>query len=751
MKDRSVFLISLAKYALLGFAATLLLSAVEWADLNVQLTPVFESASERLILTSYLSLNMLVGSVIGLLAGLAARAARFLKRHVQRPFARSGEPGPVHRLIAWLIVLTLGSVVLNQQAHVFGYVMGMIREAQKIYFLRRPLLDNETFFTYVVVFFLLLACAITWALSRASGGWRPWLRNAWLFGIAGLIAAVYYIDSRVEVQLYEPTLHRSMFLAGMALAMAFVSSLYLSSPRVRSAWSDIRPQARKLAACALSAAFVAAVLFTFWRFDKDNNLKTQVFYRTTQTKQHFRLAQWALDFDRDGYSPYLGGGDADDSRADINPGQTIAVGDGVDNNCIGGDLTQQDIAEWEARRDALRPGPNPSGKRFNLIYIFIDALRADHLGAYGYHRNTSPNMDKLAARSSVFEYAYTPSPFTYAALPKFMQSSYWDGHFETWTEVLARNGYRTVLFPSRITYTLKRHVKGMAESVSADKGGLPRAVDNVIATLEGGEQNRPFCAYLYVPDPHLPYVEHAEFNYGPALEDLYDGEIAFTDYHLGRLFDWMERSGRINDTMVVIMADHAESLGERGVYKHSTQLYNEQSRIPMIFYVPGLAPRRITDFVSSIDLGTTILDTVGIEPPREYVGVSLLRLMRGEPFTHPPVYGEQVYTHDSRFVPPDKYVHPATKKFMVITQDGFKLIYNRDFYSFELFNLHDDPNELRNLFDEMPAKADQLKRLVGRFVDITIASRPSDAEEVWVLPERKRKKFGLDAEDDADD
>jgi arylsulfatase A-like enzyme len=751
MKDRSVFLISLAKYASLGLAATLLLSLIEGVDLNIQLTPVFKSASERLIFTSYFSLNLLVGLVIGLLSGFTAHAGSRLKRYLQNFFARGAEARPAYRLIAGLILLALGAVVLNQQPHVFGYVMGMIREAEKIYSLRRPLLANETFFTYVAVFFLLLGCTMTWLLSRASAGWKPWLRGMWLSALAVLIAAVYYVDSRVEVQLYEPTLHRSMFLANMTLAMALAGSLYFSSPRLAPLWSNLRPRVRLLAACALLIALAATVAFTFRRFDKDQNLKTQVFYRTTQAKQHFRLAQWALDYDRDGYSPYLGGGDADDSRPDINPSHAVIVGNNTDNNCIGGDLTQQDIAMWDAQRDEMRQAANPSAKRFNLIYIFIDALRADHLGAYGYARNTSPNMDKLAARSSVFDCAYTPSPFTYSALPKFMQSSYWDGHYETWTEVLARNGYRTLLFPSRITYTLKRHVKGMAESVSAEKGGLPRAVDKVITALESGEPGRPFCAYLYVPDPHLPYVEHAGFDYGSTLEDRYDGEIAFTDYHLGRLFDWMEKSGRMNDTMVVIMADHAESLGERGVYKHSTQLYNEQARIPMIFYVPGLAPRRIPDFVSSIDLGTTILNTVGIESPREYAGVSLLRLMRGEPFNHPPIYGEQVYTHDSRFVPPEKYVHPATKKFMVITQDGFKLIYNRDFYTFELYNLRDDPNELRNLFDDMPAKAEELKKLVGRFVDITIASRPWDAEEVWVAPERKRKKFGLDAEEDADD
>jgi arylsulfatase A-like enzyme len=653
--------------------------------------------------------------------------------------------------MAGLAVAVIAALLLNQQPHIFGYVMGLIREAEKIGFLRRPLLANETLFTYVTVFAMALGCSILWALARASRRWSRWLQAIWALALATLIAAVYYVDSRIEVQLYEPTLHRSMFLANMALAMALAASLYHSSQAISSAWASMTPPSRKLVARTLLIVFIAAVAFTFLRFDKNQNLKTQVFYRSTQTKQHFRLAQWALDFDRDGYSPFLGGGDADDTRADINPSQVAIIDDGVDNNCIGGDLTQQEIAEWQAERDAMHTGANPQGKRFNLVYIFIDALRADHLGVYGYNRNTSPNIDRLATRSTVFERAYTPSPFTYAALPKFMQSSYWDGHYETWTEVLARNGYRTVLFPSRITYTLKRQVKGMAESMPNEKGGLERAVDKVITTLESGQQDRPFCVFLYVPDPHLPYVEHASFNFGPALTDLYDGEIAFTDYHLGRLFDWMEASGRMDDTMIVIMADHAESLGERGVYKHSTQLYDEQARIPMIFHIPGIGANRVPDFVSSIDLGTTILDAVGIEPPREYTGASLLRLMRGEPFTHPPIYGEQVYTHDSRYVPPEKYVHPATKKYMVITQDGYKLIYNRDVYSFEMFNLRDDPKEERNLFDDMPAKAEELKKLVGRFIDITIVSRPPDALEVWVAPEKKRKSFGWDVVDGADD
>jgi len=185
----------------------------------------------------------------------------------------------------------------------------------------------------------------------------------------------------------------------------------------------------------------------------------------------------------------------------------------------------------------------------------------------------------------------------------------------------------------------------------------------------------------------------------------------------------------MSNTMIVLMADHGESLGERGVYKHSSQLYNEQEHIPMIVYLPGLTPRRVTNYVSSIDLGTTILSAVGIDPPEEYAGVSLGPLMRGEAFVHPPVYAEQTYNQDSPFVRLDQNVFPESKKYMVITQDGYKLIYNRNSHTFELFDLNNDKQELRNLFDRLPQKAAELKKLLGRFIDIVSVSRPWDADE----------------------
>ncbi|HEY9231540.1 MAG TPA: sulfatase/phosphatase domain-containing protein, partial [Blastocatellia bacterium] len=153
------------------------------------------------------------------------------------------------------------------------------------------------------------------------------------------------------------------------------------------------------------------------------------------------------------------------------------------------------------------------------------------------------------------------------------------------------------------------------------------------------------------------------------------------------------------------------------------------SRIPMIIYVPDAAPRRVSAYVSSVDLGATILNAVGLDYPKDYAGVSLMPLLRGEAFTHPPIYAEQTTEEDSPYLLPEQNLVPYGKKYMVVTQDGFKLIYDRDYYAFELFDLKNDPGELRNLYDAQAERAAQMRALLGRYVDVVQASRPADADE----------------------
>jgi arylsulfatase A-like enzyme len=713
---------SIRDYGLLGSAAALLLATVELVDLNVTLTPIFRSLFERLLFGSYFCLNLIEGMIIGLCLGIFVHIFLILKGIVERGLARK-TPAAGHGLIAWIIVSAVAAFFLNQQPQIRGHAYEVIREAEKFESLTNILLNHERSVSYLLLMGVVMACSVLWIATRRLSFAGAVIRGIWILILAGLVAIVYYIDSRFETPLYATSVHRSMFLAGTALSMALVATLFL--PKV----VDHRPSKWKLPMGAVAAAIIlACVVNTFVNFDKNQNLKTQLFSRTAQSKQYFKLAQWILDLDRDGYSAFLGGGDSDDRRADINPSHPEIIDDSIDNNCIGGALTAEALEDWRIEHNSLHVEPPANSRRFNVIYVFIDALRADHLSAYGYSRKTSPNLDKLAARSALFENAYTPAPNTFEALPKFTQGTYWDAHLEAWPEIMSRNGYNAVLFPRRIS-TLRRHVRGMKVLAPSRDGTFEGSIDSAIETLSNISSDRPFCAYLYSTDTHRPYRPHPEFQYGSSLVDLYDGEIAYLDFQLGRLFDWMETAGRMNDTVIVMMADHGESLGERGVFKHSTLLYNEQTHVPMILYVPGLPARSIKDYVSTVDLGPTILHAIGLDYPKECSGVSLLPLMQGLPFTHPPVYGEQTTQELSPFVRRDQYVSPEQKKYMVITQDGFKLIYNRDYYAFELFDLKSDPHEIHNLYDLQPQKAAELKARLGRFIDVVTVSRPWDADE----------------------
>lgn len=711
----------IARHALMGAAANMLLAAIELVDLNIQLTPVLGSTSERAILIAYFSMNLLVGSLIGLLVGLFGLMGSRLKRALENRFKRET---PALKLAAGVLVALVAGVLLSFQPDVHSYVSGLLIEAQKLPYVYGRLLKREWFLVPLVITGILIACWLTWSLAREIG-MKPHMRGAWLAMLLGVISAAYYVDSRVEVQLYEYTLHRTMFLLAQGSAMALVASIYLSSPRIRLTVSS----SRRLTLAAL-VLVLAGVAFTFFHFGRNQNLKVQLFTRTTQAKQLFRLAQWALDFDRDGYSSVLAGGDADDRRADINPGRKEIPGDGVDNNQIGGDLTSAAQAEWFGARSSLHGKPIPGAKRLNLVFVFIDAVRADHLGAYGYARNTTPNLDKLAARSALFENALSPAANTFESAARFMKSSYWDAQVESWSQILANNGYDVILFPERRRPMLHRYVKGAHVAPGSEGKYLKESIDVAIDTLTAAPEGKPFCAYIYAVEPHRPYARHEAFDFGSNTIDLYDSELAFTDHHLGRLFDWVEQSGRMNDTMIVVMADHAESFGERGVYRHSSQLYQDQVHVPLIFYVPGLKPRRVPDYVTTVDLGTTILDAVGIACPDSYAGVTLLPLMRGDSFAHPPIYGEQTL-REKEFpnVRPDQYPQPVNKKYMIVMPDGYKLIYNRNYQTFELFDLNNDPRELNNLYDYLPDRAADLKRQLGVFIDIVTANRPRNADE----------------------
>src|SRR6185503_13388098 len=229
MNERVFVKFSLRNYALLGLAAAFTLSLIEWIDLNIRLTPVFQSFSERLVFTLYLSLNLLVGALIGLLAGAFAYAFAFLTRLVQTALAKVSRSRRAQKTVAAVVVSALAGLLLYKEPHVHGYIVGLIIEGQKLPYVYGKLLPYERILSFLIATGLAVACALIWWVARRAGSLPPLLRWLWLASLAILMAVAYWVDSRYEVQLYEYTLHRTMFLAAVAASLALTASFYASS------------------------------------------------------------------------------------------------------------------------------------------------------------------------------------------------------------------------------------------------------------------------------------------------------------------------------------------------------------------------------------------------------------------------------------------------------------------------------------------------------------------------------------------
>src|SRR6185295_9131126 len=134
----------------------------------------------------------------------------------------------------WLFLCGLSALLLTRQAHVRGYSKGIIRELEKLEMLRHPLLNHERAASYLLVGGLVVACSLVWVIARASQSFALPLKALWMMSLIALMAAGYYIDSRIELQLYEHSLHHSMFLLNLTVSMALVATLCLSWPRLRT-------------------------------------------------------------------------------------------------------------------------------------------------------------------------------------------------------------------------------------------------------------------------------------------------------------------------------------------------------------------------------------------------------------------------------------------------------------------------------------------------------------------------------------
>ncbi|MGB2843357.1 MAG: sulfatase, partial [Candidatus Aminicenantaceae bacterium] len=290
--------------------------------------------------------------------------------------------------------------------------------------------------------------------------------------------------------------------------------------------------------------------------------------------------------------------------------------------------------------------------KFNLLLITIDTLRADRLSCYNPAHVKTPNIDGLASKGVLFTRAFAHTTTTLPSHTNILLGTTPLFHgvhdninfnikekFLTLAEHLKEKGYSTGAFvgasPLDSRFGLDQGFDvydddflpvGAPKLTSGERKG-EIVVNNALKWLEG--QQGLWFLWIHLFDPHYPY-EPPEPFLTQYRDKTYDGEVAYIDFILGKLFQYIQVNKLFEKTKVIFTSDHGESLGEHGEPTHGTFAYNSTLWIPLIITIPKIKPNKVYQFVSHIDIFPTVCEALGIEAPSFLQGVSLMPLIRGE-------------------------------------------------------------------------------------------------------------------------
>lgn len=385
---------------------------------------------------------------------------------------------------------------------------------------------------------------------------------------------------------------------------------------------------------------------------------------------------------------------------------------------------------------ALRPG---SLRGSNVLLVTIDTLRVDRVGAYGGGRLT-PTLDRLAAGGVRFARAYAHAPMTLPAHASILTglfpvhhgvhingSAGLDDRPRTLAEILKRAGYRTGAFVGSFVldarFGLGRGFDVYDDRVGTETGPVTfgfveRSADRVAAAagdwIAGPTPVAgPWFAWVHFFDPHAPYRAPRAI-----VEDPYDNEVAFADAELGLLLQRIDRAGQLARTLVVVIADHGESLGDHGEDTHGLFAYDSTLHIPFIANGPGLLPRTVTTLAAQVDLLPTVAELLGLETPPAVDGRSLTRAMAGAPDSD-----------GDRSVPIEALDASVTRNWAPLTGvvvGNWKYI---DLPIPELYDLARDPVEQDNLAGKERSRLSALQRVSRQWkIPTTTTARELDPD-----------------------
>jgi Sulfatase len=353
--------------------------------------------------------------------------------------------------------------------------------------------------------------------------------------------------------------------------------------------------------------------------------------------------------------------------------------------------------------------PSAVGNRI-ILMLFIDSFRADVLTAPA-NASTLPNIFALEKRAVDFTMARSPGSgtvysFTQIFADRYFSQTYWSSKVAgggTWPHADTSTRFPELLEKAGIPTYTSASIEWMINDYGVVRGfseqrihpfQTPRLpvrearelVDDTIARL-GRQGDGPLFLFLHFMEAHYPYDRAGKAG---SDRSRYLGEIGLIDKELGRLHAAVVQKGLAPRTMTILTADHGEAFGEHHTTAHSSTLYDELLRVPLLIEAPDLPPRHVAEPVTLMDLGPTILDLLGQPTPGAYMGQSLVPVLRGEPATLTrPIVGESRLMRS------------------LVFPDGTKVITDTRKGTIERYDLRRDPGELTDLFNEENEASDE--------------------------------------------
>ncbi|MHC4707954.1 MAG: sulfatase-like hydrolase/transferase [Planctomycetota bacterium] len=390
------------------------------------------------------------------------------------------------------------------------------------------------------------------------------------------------------------------------------------------------------------------------------------------------------------------------------------------------------VVLWSCSRLTARPIRN-------VILISIDTCRADYLGSYGYPRKTTPNIDAIADTAALFENVISPVPLTLPAHCSMMTGTippyhgvhdnfnYWlHGRNVTLAELLKENGFATAAFVSAFVLdsqfaldqgfdTYYDHLdRQQARLETANERRADKTTRLALDWLDNHSEDKFFLLVHYY-DPHTDYEPPEPFA-SKFSDNLYAGEIAYTDHYIGSVIKKLKSLGIFDSSLIIITSDHGEMLGEHGEDEHGYFIYQSALRVPLIFRLPGQRkPQRIKDPAGLVDIVPTVCSLLGIQTPSPYHGRDLSVYLRSGDTSHPQrfIYAESLY--------PTKY---GGNSLLGVVSARYKYIQTT---RPELYDIQLDPAESENLIPLRPDLARMLRDQLKQTLEENVRKLEPDA------------------------